>query len=135
MKTTNKAEHLTSQICTEFGMVKAQRKELEKLESTFSSKIKKLIVMETDSMDHRVTPGTNGNIETFIYSPQDSPFQLVYSKFPRQQVSWADEFQKLYTKLYGDAAYQKFLNELPLGQGEQLNCQPNPYYIAKEKVS
>lgn len=124
--------HLTPEIATEFGQTKAQRKELAKIEENLADQIKE-VIEDTNGVVTSTTKGTNGDITTYSFAPPESPYEIQMSVYDQIDVSWKDEFEKLYVKLYGMKKYNEFVNSLALKEARKLDAKPNAFWEGEKK--
>ena len=122
---------LTPKLAEDFAMLKAQRKALEKEESTMATGIKTLMIEKDPEVVLSTSVGKNGEVKTYTYAPSKSPHMIEYLQYKAVDVSWQKEFEKLYVSIFGQEAYNDFCARLPLKDSDKLDAKTNPYHVSK----
>jgi hypothetical protein len=127
---TTKVKRLSVRLALQFGQLKARKKELEKEEKKIVPLIKPFMTDTDEDVQHAksVSATTGETVHTYTYAPEGSPFLIEYTTYQATDVSWKDEFEKLYIQTFGEKAFLKFLAKLPLKDCDKLESKPNPNY-------
>lgn len=120
-----KPKRLTPELAEQFGQLVAKRKQLEEEEVALKPKIKKLICKSAE-VEVSSKKGKQGKVKTYTYAPKQSPYAIVYSEFQGVDVSWKQEFARLYKKLYGPRKFKRFVDNLETKDCDKLEPKPNP---------
>ena len=108
------------QLVQKLGVVKAELKSLKKDEAKMVEVAKETFT-EVKVSKSRVKDEYGKIKKTLTYKPKGIEYYAVLSEFQQADVSWKDEFEKLYTKLNGKSAYKRFVKKLPTKPCTQLD--------------
>lgn len=123
---------LSARVVLIFAKVKKRRKDLSEKEKRMGDRIKMFICDDSSTEYTRRPDGTNGDVETFVYGPKDSPFAVVLTRFQKKDTTdYKTECLRLYKEVYKTdwkKKWKKFTEGAQLVDAEMLDVDVNPHY-------
>lgn len=126
---TAKTNSLSARLATQFGNLKAQAAELADEVKKLTPKLKTLIAKSND-VDFEKKRNREGEmLRISTYQPHDSPYALVLTEYECIDISYKDEFERLYLKHVGNKkSLAKFYSRFATRKNEKLEVKSNPNY-------
>lgn len=135
---TAKLDRLTSTLATQVGMLITQHKALESERESIKGPVKELVSgPHRDKMritfEKRTSKDTGNVTLVYTYSPKQSPYALVVSRFDVKDLKYKDLFEGLFLKHEGKQEdLDKFYAEADTREQVELEVKPNPNYKGGE---